>query len=291
MEEVDLRKITIEKIDLASLVGEHPPVSVLRIDTIHPVISGNKWFKLHDYLEDYQKGNYKGIITFGGAWSNHIVATACYCYLKKIKSIGLIRGEKPINLSDALKDAMEYGMELKYLSRSDYRNVSGAGETGTIRQYYPDHYIIPEGGAGELGENGAALIMKYVPPRNFSHIVCAMGTGTMFRGLNKSKEPGLKVFGVPVLKGMDYADVDQDSIFYNYHLGGYAHRNQELIKFMNEFYRITRISSDFVYTGKLFFAVADLLRKKIFPEQSHILVIHSGGLQGNRSLPKGALMF
>src|SRR5215204_310019 len=114
MELPDLKKITTDIIDAPFLQNKNVQLDVLRLDKIHPVISGNKWFKLKYHLDNFNAGNYKDIITFGGAWSNHIVATACACYLQKIKCVGIIRGEKPTQLSATLLEAANYGMDLKF---------------------------------------------------------------------------------------------------------------------------------------------------------------------------------
>ena len=154
-----------------------------------------------------------------------------------------------------------------------------------------------------MGIKGAEEIIGFLNKKEFTHFVCAIGTGTTFCGIVNASSPDQKIIGIRVLKGMKSltrqfpafytnAEKRQDiSFFYDYHFGGYAKYSEELISFMNDFFRQTNIPTDFVYTGKLFFAVNDLARKKIFPRNSHILVIHSGGLQGNDSLKKGTLIF
>jgi 1-aminocyclopropane-1-carboxylate deaminase/D-cysteine desulfhydrase-like pyridoxal-dependent ACC family enzyme len=291
MQAPDLKKITIDKIDHPLLNNKNVQLDVLRLDKIHPVISGNKWFKLKYHLDNFNAGNYKGIITVGGAWSNHIVATACMCYLLKIKCIGIIRGEKPAQFSKTLHEAVNYGMQLKFISRDEYKKVSGRfGETGKID--FPGHYIIPEGGSGEVGERGASEIMRYADGNNYTHIACAVGTGTTLRGISKSISKDQKLFGVVVLKGWNEDGQNGNAkLLLNYHFGGYAKYDGKLLGFMNEFYQATSIPTDFVYTGKLAFAIFDLIKRDHFNECAKILMIHSGGLQGNRSLQKGSLIF
>jgi 1-aminocyclopropane-1-carboxylate deaminase/D-cysteine desulfhydrase-like pyridoxal-dependent ACC family enzyme len=288
----DLKKITTDRIDHPLLKDKNVSLDVLRLDKIHPVISGNKWFKLKYHLDNYNAGNYTGILTFGGAWSNHIVATACACYLNKINCVGIIRGEKPLKLSATLEEAMNYGMQLKFIPREVYKLKSNAMFIEKNLSEFSGYYIIPEGGSGEAGEKGANEIMQYTTGNNYTHIACAVGTGTMFNGIERSITSYQILLGVVVLKGWnEEGKGDNAKLLLNYHFGGYAKFNTELLLFMNEFYRVTNIPTDFVYTGKLAFAIFDLIKNDLLAEESKILMIHSGGLQGNTSLQKGSLIF
>ena len=292
MELPDLKKITIDKIHTPFLQDKNVQLDVLRLDKIHPVISGNKWFKLKYHLDNFNAGNYNGIITFGGAWSNHILATACSCYLKKIKCIGIIRGEKPRQVSATLREAANYEMDLKFISRDTYAQKTSNEFLDTIKKEFPRYYIIPEGGAGKEGENGAGDILQYAVGKNYTHLVCAMGTGTMFNGIRKAVSSNQNILGIVVLKGWKKENaIDEPGLLLDYHFGGYAKYDHVLINFMNEFFSLTGIPTDFVYTGKLAFALFDLMKKDHFPPGSKILMIHSGGLQGNASLQKGSLIF
>ena len=287
----DTGKITTDEIQTPLLQNKKVELDVLRLDKIHPVISGNKWFKLKYHLDNYNAANYKGILTFGGAWSNHIVATACACYLQKINCIGIIRGEKPAHLSATLTEAIKYGMDLKYLSREIYSQRDSDEFITTITKELPGSYIIPEGGAGKEGEKGAGEILQHTNGKKYTHIACAVGTGTMFNGILKSASVNQHVIGIIVLKGWQETGDNADKLFYNYHFGGYAKYDTMLIDFMNDLFRLTNIPTDFVYTGKLVYAIFDLIKKDHFAPASKILVIHSGGLQGNASLQKGSLIF
>ena len=292
MQEPDISKITLDKIQLPSFTKKRIELNMLRLDKIHPVISGNKWFKLKYHLENYHNGSYKGILTFGGSWSNHMVATACTCYQQKIPSIGIIRGEKPAKLSDSLQQVMNFNMKLEFISRELYKQKDSDEFIRKIKIEYPGFYIIPEGGAGVDGDKGAGEIMNLVSKETYTHIACAIGTATMFNGISKTISPNQQVIGIVVLKGWkELAHESSKNIFYDYHFGGYAKSNPLLLEFMNDFYRQTEIPTDFVYTGKMVFAIHDLLKKKYFPDRSKILMIHSGGLQGNASLPGGTLIF
>lgn len=267
-------------------------VYTLRTDKIHPVVSGNKWFKLKFYLEDARKKNAKTILTFGGAYSNHIVATAYACNQEGFQSVGIIRGEEPKNYSHTLKDALNYGMQLHFISRRDYKKKKFQTDRS-------NNYIIPQGGYGSLGAAGIATLQY--EKQKFNWVCCSVGSGTMMAGIIKSKNKTADIFGVSVLKN-NY-DLEQDvfrllddksepiNINHDYHFGGYAKYSDELIRFMNNFHQQTGIPTDFVYTAKLFYAINDLIGKEYFKKGSRILIIHCGGLQGNLSLPKGTLIF
>jgi len=292
MELPDLKKITTDKIREPFLQNKNVRLDVLRLDKIHPVISGNKWFKLKYHLDNFNAGNYNGIISFGGAWSNHIVATACTCYLKKIKCVGIIRGEKPPQLSNTLLGAANYEMDLKFISRETYAQKTSNEFLESIKKEFPGYYIIPEGGAGKEGEKGAGEMLQHANEKNYTHIACAVGTGTMLNGIRMAASAKQNILGIATLKGWKVENETKNTeMFFNYHFGGYAKYNLALINFMNEFFRVANIPTDFVYTGKLAFALFDLIKKDHFPPGSKILMIHSGGLQGNDSLQKGSLIF
>ncbi|HEX6334925.1 MAG TPA: pyridoxal-phosphate dependent enzyme [Flavisolibacter sp.] len=279
----------------------HTTVDVLRLDLIHPVISGNKWFKLQKYLADAVTAGKKGIVTFGGAWSNHIVATAAACHLQGLQSVGIIRGERPATPSHTLKQAAAFGMQFHFISREEYKNspMTAALNLVSDAQHW---YIVPEGGYGPKGMEGAATILDLLQTDNLTHIICAAGTGTMAAGLLAGSRPQHQVVAISVLKNNHgLADAitalsgpqerTRLQVQHEYHAGGYAKYDDALLSFMNDWFRHTGIPSDFVYTGKLFRAVDDMIKTGWFPGNSHLLVIHSGGLQGNRSLPKGTLIF
>ena len=266
-------------------------MDVLRLDKLHPIVSGNKWFKLKEHLALATPG--KPILTFGGAWSNHLVATACTAKQAGFEAIGVIRGERPATLSATLQEASDYGMQLEFISRQQYQQKQDPAFLAELLRRFPAAYIIPEGGGGEPGISGSEDILRQSDTTHYTHICCAIGTGTTFLGLLRAATREQIVVGVPVLKGMDTeATLHPRSLLLpHYHFGGYARHPQPLLDFMNEFHRTTGIPTDIVYTGKLFFAITESIHKGLFPTQSRLLVIHSGGLQGNRSLPSGKLDF
>lgn len=297
MQEIQLKAITTDKVMLPQFASHGIEMDMLRLDKIHPLISGNKWFKLRYYLEEARQQNKKRVITFGGAWSNHLLATAAACQLFRFRCTGIIRGEKPAVLSGILQQVAALGMHLVFLDRSAY-----AAQEIPAELRMEENYFIQQGGYGVLGAKGAAGIADFMDPSaNYSHILCATGTGTMLAGLIRS-EPGQREFvGISVLRNNFSLEeevrrllpgkTNHFTLLNDYHFGGYAKHTEELIRFMNNWYSATGIPTDFVYTGKLCFATADLAEKNFFPAGSRILLIHSGGLSGNASLKKGTLIF
>jgi len=290
------------RVDRVSFLSESDTtVDVLRLDLIHPVISGNKWFKLKEYLKEAASLRKKIILSFGGAFSNHIIATAAAAKINGWKSIGIIRGERPATFSPTLLAAVDYGMELYFISREDYKKKIIPSEVFTA--YSQDEiYMINEGGYGQKGMEGAKDMLNHIDSTSYTHLIGAAGTGTSLAGLIEASDPVQKIIGIPVIKNnfslqqeienlIREKNCHRFTLIHDYHFGGYARHSPSLIDFMNQWYRLTGIPSDFVYTGKLFFAVNDLVRKNYFPAGSKILLIHSGGLQGNQSLPKGTLIF
>lgn len=296
---IHLENIRVDAVKFLS--NSDVQVAVLRLDLIHPVISGNKWFKLKKYLKEAKCLNKKIILTFGGAFSNHIIAAAAATKQNGFKSIGIIRGEKPANLSHTLKDAVDFGMDLYFVSRKGYKKKNIPSE---VFEHYrkQDVYFINEGGYGAKGVEGAKDILQSTNASVYSHIIDVAGTGTTLAGMIEASAKHQIITGISSMKNnyslqqeiekfLSTENKQRFKLLHDYHFGGYAKHSQKLFDFMNEWYRLTGIASDFVYTGKLFFAVNDLLEKKYFPPGSNLLIIHSGGLQGNQSLPKGTLIF
>lgn len=270
--------------------------TVLRLDLLHPLISGNKWFKLRYYIDEARRLKKDHLITYGGPWSNHLHATAAAGKLYGLQTTGIIRGERPPRLSDTLQQVMEMGMQLSFISRDNYKNdfIPEAIDLSTA-------VLIPEGGAGQLGVKGAATITAFFNPSAFTHVCCGVGSGTMIAGLLQSVQSTIKLIGISAMKNnhslnaevaaLAGSDEPLPDILHDYHFGGFAKHTDDLLAFMNDVYLLSGIPTDIVYTGKLFYAVNDLARKNYFPPGSKILLIHSGGLQGNRSLPNGSLIF
>lgn len=256
-------------------------IGILRLDLIHPDISGNKWFKLKYNLEQAKKENNHTIITFGGAFSNHIAATAVASKLAGFKSIGIIRGEETSANNPTLSFAKQNGMELLFVSRTEYSQKNDSGYLQRLRYMYPSAYIIPEGGDNKLGQKGCEEILTADMFR-YKNIFCAYGTGTTYKGISKSLLPHQKLNVINVLKFEAIANEPQTTIFNNYHFGGYAKHTQELLDFKTWFENTYSIPLDYVYTAKLFFAAFDLMKQEKLEKNNPILIIHCGGLQGNK---------
>ncbi len=285
-----------EKYDLKKI-----SLSILRLDEIHPVVSGNKLFKLHYFLDEAVSSSHKTIITFGGAWSNHLAATAFACQKAGIRCIGFVRGEKPAALSNTLIFCMQNGMKLEFISRELYQKITTAEFADMLAKKYGAHTLIPEGGFSELGVKGAQGIPDFFDGKNYTHICCAIGTATTFAGLISGSDDTTEVIGFSALKNLtdipqrlkklNVGETKKYVFIGDYHFGGYAKKTQELITFMNTFYQDNKIPLDFVYTGKMMFGAIELINKNYFPPGSNILCVHTGGLQGNQSLPEGMLNF
>ena len=292
--------LRIERLHWQEASTQHIEIDVLRLDLLHPVLSGNKWFKLQHHLE---LAGRSPLLTFGGAWSNHLVATAFAAQQAGLPAIGIIRGERPSTLSATLQEAAGYGMQLEFITREQYAQKTTAGFLQGCHDRYPGAYIIPEGGGGLPGIIGSETILSKIDARSYTHILCAIGTGTTFLGLVRASHPNTYVIGVPVLKGpetisaidptgmLTAEQAGRARLLPGYHFGGYARHPRELLDFMGELYTRSAIPTDIIYTGKLFYAVTDSLRRHFFPAHSRLLIIHSGGLQGNRSLAPGRLLF
>jgi 1-aminocyclopropane-1-carboxylate deaminase len=293
----------IEPLDWPELAPQHISADALRLDKIHPIISGNKGFKLTEHLRLAAASTHTSVITFGGAWSNHLVATAYATKQAGLPSTGIVRGEQPFALPATLQEAAAYGMKLEFISRLQYAEKDEPHFLQALTDRYPGAYVIPEGGGGLPGIKGSEAILCKTDADSYTHILCALGTGTTWMGLVRAAGPEQTVIGVPVLKGIDsISAIDHQkwltpeqtmraSLLTGYHFGGYARHPQPLLDFMNHLYDETGIPTDIVYTGKLFYAVRDSLIRHVFPAHSRLLIIHSGGLQGNRSLPPGSLNF
>lgn len=282
---------------IRSYICEQNEISwdILRTDLIHPVCSGNKLFKLQYYLEEAFAQGHRAVHTFGGAWSNHIVATAFAARACGLHSTGYIRGEEPAQWSQTLQDARSYGMNLVFLPRSTFDQHASSSF------HLPTSTLIPMGGYGEKGAKGASEILRYAAHQNYTHIFCAAGTGTMAAGLCRSAGDA-QVWVVNVVNANNpinnnlITDIrsltpNATPTILNAAFGGFAKSSPALMDFMNRFYQQNRIPTDFVYTARLMFAIEDLLHKKVLPKGCRILAIHSGGLQGNNSLKSGLLGF
>ena len=264
-------------------------LTVKREDLLHPHISGNKFRKLKYNILQAKKEGKRSLLTFGGAYSNHIAATAAAGKEYGFATVGIIRGEELVNKvgdNPTLTFAKNCGMELKFVTRGQYSHKAGDEFVEQLRAEFGDFYLLPEGGTNNLAVKGCEEILG-PGDEEFTHIACAVGTGGTVSGIINAAAQSQQVVGLPVLKGEGlsndigkFAAQDNWELVTGYHFGGYGKINEELIAFINDFFDKTGIPLDPVYTGKLFFGVIDLIHKGRFPENSNILLIHTGGLQG-----------
>ncbi|WP_166920043.1 1-aminocyclopropane-1-carboxylate deaminase/D-cysteine desulfhydrase [Flavobacterium poyangense] len=264
-------------------------LTIKREDLLHPFVSGNKFRKLKYNLLQAKAEGQGTVLTFGGAFSNHIAAVAYAGKEQGFKTIGVIRGEElldKIEENPTLKFAQENGMQFEFVSREDYRNKNEILFLENLKQQFGDFYLVPEGGTNELAVKGCEEILT-ADDTAFNYVCCAVGTGGTISGLINSASPNQKILGFPALKG-DFLK-DEIRIFVknenwdlisDYHFGGYGKINLELIEFINAFFEENKVPLDPVYTGKMVFGVIDLIHKNYFPAHSKILLIHTGGLQG-----------
>ncbi len=277
---------------------------IKRDDLIHEHISGNKWRKLKYNLREAAEQNHHTLLTFGGAYSNHIAATAFAAQKSGLSSIGVIRGEDDTT-NPTLKFAREHGMELHFVSRKDYRELTNVGAYGDtplldkLEEKFGRFFLVPEGGANGLGVRGCAEILPEID-EDFDVVCCAAGTGTTLAGLALSlpvraygRTP---LFGFPALKGGEFLNDEVErlmeesrlrlpstvnsQLITNYHFGGYAKMKPELLAFINGFQERTGIPLDPIYTGKMMLGIYDLIRNGRFEKGTTVLAIHTGGLQG-----------
>ena len=264
-------------------------LTIKRLDLIHPQISGNKFFKLKYNLRAAHQQGYKQVLTFGGAYSNHIAATAYAAQYFGFQSIGIIRGEELASqtLNSTLQTAQNFGMQLHFVSRAEYRLRHEAEYLQQLKQLYPNTLIIPEGGTNELAIQGTKEILSAEDRENYDVICCAVGTGGTIAGLIESSSDQQQVLGFSALKGdflkseiQQWTDKQNWSLTDAYCCGGYAKTTPELLQFMQDFEQKYAIPLEQVYTAKMMMGLFDLIQHYHFPTDTRILAIHTGGLQG-----------
>ena len=283
----EFEKTINERVNLPKTKGVE--LYVKREDQIHAFVSGNKYRKLKYNLLEAEKTGYKTLLTFGGAFSNHIAAVASAGHLIGFKTIGVIRGdelESKISENATLNFAQENGMNFKFVSREIYRSKTSESFLESLKAEFGEFYVIPEGGTNELAVKGCQEIL-YPEDFNFDYICCSVGTGGTISGLINGSKPSQQVLGFPALKGdflkediSKFATQTNWKLITDYHFGGYAKINDELVAFINQFKSDYNMPLDPVYTGKMLFGIMDLIEQNYFPKGSKILAIHTGGLQG-----------
>lgn len=286
----------IQKIQPDQSFSNEIELSVLREDLLHPFLSGNKWRKLKYNIEDFKHSDKKAIVTFGGKFSNHLVATAAACKLFNIPIIGILRGDENVSNPNLLF-LQECGMKLYPISREEYRerhnilflkNLSEqiVKKFSELNCTSADLFIIPEGGSNPAGVKGCREIMNNIPQET-THICVACGTGSTIAGIAGNILSHQIAVGISVLKAENFmsnsilkhgASLEQIKIFFDYHFGGYAKTKPELLEFCDDYSKRWNLPIEPVYTGKLFFGIMDLIKKNYFPVGSKIVAIHTGGI-------------
>lgn len=262
---------------------------IRREDLLHPEVSGNKFRKLKYNMEAAVSEGHRQVLTFGGAYSNHIAATAAAGRIVGMQTIGVIRGEEiqeNYRENPTLKKAEEDGMRFKFVTRTEYRTKDSIAFLTKLAEEFGDFYLVPEGGTNEKAIKGTEEILKE-EDGIYDYVCCAVGTGGTIAGIINRSFSHQQVIGFPVLKGdflmkeiKKYVNKENWRLETAYHFGGYAKYNADLLQFIRHFEQDTGILLDPIYTGKLLFGIFDLIEQNQFKKDSKILAIHTGGLQG-----------
>ncbi len=295
----------MQKLESPLLTEKQIDLWVKRDDLIHPTVSGNKWRKLKWNIEKAQQAKRSTVLTFGGAFSNHIAATAFACKQAGLKSIGVIRGEKVEPLNATLSKAQADGMQLHFVSREAYKLKKDDDFILGLRNQFGNFHLVPEGGANYYGVMGCMEIAKEL---DFQPDIWATsaGTGTTASGLLMSCESKQEIMVFSGLKGgefladeirhlINYSTFNPDStaeimqqlnLQTQYHFGGFAKITPELVEFANAFYSQFKIPLDLIYTAKLFYGLFSRIKQNQIKPHSKIVALHTGGLQGNSGFEK-----
>jgi 1-aminocyclopropane-1-carboxylate deaminase len=282
--------IPFQKIENELTLSHKINLFVLRLDTIDLYAGGNKLFKLKYNLEEAKKQGFEKILTFGGAWSNHLAAVGAVSN-EQLAVVAVVRGEEPKIYSDTLTYCKEKGVELHFISRTDYRNKTDENFIQELKNKFGDFYLLPEGGSNALAVKGCSEIANYIPI-DFDYICTAVGSGGTLAGIASTLKPNQRAIGFSALKGAGYLSdevcklIDDSTksnfeIVNDYHFGGYAKTTPELLDFKSNFERQFSIPLDYVYTSKMMFGIFDQIKNSNFKEGSIVVAIHTGGLQGN----------
>jgi 1-aminocyclopropane-1-carboxylate deaminase len=260
-------------------------LDLLRLDQVHTIVAGNKWFKLKYNIEEALNKRSDTLLSFGGAYSNHLHALAYAGKLFGLKTIGFVRGDIVDN--PTLQDCKAWGMELKFVSRVAYREKTSHHFLAKLKQMYPNAFIIPEGGDNDLGQKGCEEIVDKKHKELYDTICVAIGTGTTFKGIRKSTEQNM--LGFCALKNGQYLNEEllqykaaQSEIYFDQHFGGFGKFDPSLLSFMTSFKKKYGIELDLIYNAKMFYKLQHRLMDPEYATNK-VLVIHTGGTQGNRS--------
>jgi len=294
--EIDESKAVLQQVALPG-VNRNVSIYLKRLDLIHPYISGNKWYKLKYNLQIARQNGYKTLLTFGGAYSNHIAATAAAGQLFGFNTIGIIRGEQQLPLNSTLDYAAKQGMDIHYKPRSFFKKRNTDEFFSEMKSSFGDVYILPEGGTNELAVKGTAEILNGLGV-DFDYVTVACGTGGTIAGIIAGLNGKQKVIGFSVLKGAQFLFEDVRNLILKsgenelcnwtinteYHFGGYAKITKELIDFKLAFEKKNKIELDYIYTAKMLFGLRELINQNTIKQDSSVIAIHTGGLQGNKGM-------
>jgi len=294
---VKLNSVPLEVFQHPLLTQNNISLHIKRDDLLHPVVSGNKLYKLMLNLEQFKHQHKKTLITFGGAYSNHLHATAFMGKKLGIQTVAIVRGEQLVPLNPTLKDCTDWGMIIEPVSRGLYRQKQQAPEIQSIIDKYSSPYVVPEGGANRLGVLGAAKMLDGVNQKKLDVVVVACGTGVTMAGIISACEPHVRVVGFPALKAEKWMKDEVQgwldavaceshnwALQHNHHFGGYGKTKPELLEFMADMEANYNLLLDPIYTGKAFYGLLRMIESGEIAKGSKVLFVHSGGLQGRRGL-------
>ena len=296
-------EVPITSLDLSSFGVKEVQVDLMRLDLLHPEAQGNKWYKLKYNLEKARQDHRRTLLSFGGAWSNHLHALALTGKQEGFKTIGIVRGEAPKSWSKTLLDCQAAGMDLHFISRAEYDERDEPFFKQWLRDQFGSFHLIPEGGSNFHGLNGTMEIVPAQLAKNYELIACPIGTGATVAGITMSSG-STPVLGFPAVAQGEYLRreienmllyflFDQESVDEvmnklqlntKYHFGGFAKVSQELLSFQKAFYQSNRIELDLLYTAKMMMGLCEELREANQKMGKRILCIHTGGIQGNRGI-------
>ncbi|GLX84207.1 1-aminocyclopropane-1-carboxylate deaminase [Thalassotalea loyana] len=269
-------------------------VCIKRDDQIHPIISGNKWRKLKGNVELALQQGKKGIVSFGGAYSNHIHALSYACKINGLSSVGIIRGEQHFQENATLSQAKSWGMNLQFVDRATYKLRHDEAFLIQVRDNYPDHLIVPEGGTNDAALTGVGEVMDELETQlEFDTIITPVGSAGTIAGLIKSDKNKHNIVGISVLKGAQYLedevkkliqdDTNQTTnweILHDFHLGGYAKFSTRDIQHLAQLNKQLGVMFEPIYSGKMLLAFISLVEQGYFSSGERVVLLHTGGLQG-----------
>jgi 1-aminocyclopropane-1-carboxylate deaminase len=282
------KPLRLHRVDLSELKERDVTIDLVRDDLLHPMIAGNKWWKLKHALIHAAEQGKNTLVTFGGAYSNHLLAVAGAGHLFGFKTVGLVRGDEARALNPVLSQAQRWGMHLEGISRERYRQKHDPAFTRQLETQWSPCLVLPEGGSGPLAVKGTReMVERLTTPHDY--VCCSVGTGGTLAGIVSGAQKDVTALGFSSLKGGAFLEKEVErlleghpigaqhwSIETRYHFGGYAKSDETLRAFCQSFEQTQNVALDPVYTGKMMFGLMDLVRKNTFPPQTRIIAYHTG---------------